>query len=71
VKKVKHDISKIKQALFWKEIGECVPVIGGGVTLISLGQVRGGIACVAVCAIMVLTEALVMPFIEKRYLTEA
>jgi hypothetical protein len=26
----KADIAKIKQALFWKSISECVPVIGGG-----------------------------------------
>jgi hypothetical protein len=126
MKAQKHDISKIKQALFYKSIGESVPVIGGGialfalsypfwgalcvlagafgvssllvegrapksgkvisnaklllemialiaggVTLIMLGQVAGGIACICVCAVRTVIGAIVMPLVERRYLAEA
>jgi hypothetical protein len=46
MKKQKHDIAKVKQALFWKEISECVPVIGGGTALIILAYPVWGTLCV-------------------------
>jgi hypothetical protein len=122
MEKGKTDILKIKQALFIKEMAECVPVIGGGIaliilaypfwgilcilagslgvlselaankapkpsramggfklflemlaliaggiTLILLGQLAGGIACIGVCAVRTVMGLLVMPLIEKRY----
>jgi hypothetical protein len=50
---------------------EIIALIAGGASLIMLGQIAGGIACVGVCAARVVVDALVMPLVERRYLTEA
>ncbi|MDR0839807.1 MAG: hypothetical protein LBN26_00230 [Christensenellaceae bacterium] len=48
---------------------ETVALIAGGVTLILLGQVGGGVACICVCAQRAVMSLFVMPVVEKKYLT--
>jgi hypothetical protein len=50
---------------------EVTALIFGGITLIMLGQLGGGIACLYICATRVVSVLIVMPIVEKKYLTAA
>ncbi|MDR0839566.1 MAG: hypothetical protein LBN99_08030 [Oscillospiraceae bacterium] len=55
--------------LFVKFAVELTTVVAGGLTLVSMGQAAGGIACISVCTISIIEDTFLLPWVEKRYLT--
>ena len=51
-----------------KSILETALLAVGGLVLIHSGQMAGGIACVGGCLIKIGSDALLMPWIERKYL---
>jgi hypothetical protein len=43
-------------------------LLAGGAVLLSSGQVAGGIACLAACLVKATADAILMPWVERRYL---
>jgi polyferredoxin len=69
-KLIENKVPKLGRVISNTELSlEIVALITGGITLILLGQIVGGIACICVCIVKTAMDVFFLPLVEKKYLT--
>ena len=54
-----------------KLLVEAGTLIAGAVTLLSYNSIAGGVVCLYICVQQAVTRLIVMPIVERKYLTDA